>query len=153
MVPSTPGSGLAKGVRELLQAVPGPLGTSTKVLEHPGANIHQGLAPNNPFKRTHCHRNECPYFVSGRECRERCQNVGLVYRAICTRCEKDQEREGVPEEDRVLNMYLGESSRTLYTRSHEHIGDYLKAAIDRAVPGTNDDSVPKCRSGLQGHLY
>ena len=51
MVPSTPGSGLAKGVRELLQAVPGPLGTSTKVLERPGANIHQGLAPNNPFKR------------------------------------------------------------------------------------------------------
>ena len=52
MVPTTPGSALAKGIRTLLLQAGGPIGTQTKVLEHPGSNIHQGISPNNPFPRT-----------------------------------------------------------------------------------------------------
>ena len=44
----------------------------------------------------------------------------------------------IPEEQRIKEVYIGESSRTLYTRTHEHIRDYKKAARDRVVPDPLD---------------
>ena len=83
MVPTTPGSILAKGLRELLKENQGPIGTSTKVVERPGSTIHMGLAPNNPFPRINCHRTDCHYQVSSEKCGEKCLSVGILYTGAC----------------------------------------------------------------------
>ena len=123
MVSSNQGSALAKGIRELLQVVKGPIGTSVKVTERPGRTIHTGIAPNNPFLRPKCHRDDCPYAVAGELCKERCLAVGLIYKGTCMICEQHQDDDTVPEEDRTREIYIGESSRTLYSRVQEHIRD------------------------------
>ena len=138
MVPTTPGSSLAKGLREILKQSQGPIGTSVKVIERPGKTIHSGLAPNNPFPRQRCHRTDCPYLVSGELCKERCLSVGLTYKGTCTICEYQQEDDRIPEEQRIQELYIGESSRTLYARTQEHIRDYKKAARDRIIPDPLD---------------
>ena len=136
IVPTTPGSTLAKRLRELLKQSQRPVGT--KVIERPGRTIHTGLAPNNPFPRQICHRTDCPYAVSGELCKERCLLVGLVYKGTCTICEYQQEDDRIPEEERIKELYIEESSRTLYARTQEHIRDYKKAARDRIIPDSMD---------------
>ena len=133
MVPTTPGSALAKGLREVLRMEQGPKRTSVKVVERPGAAIHQGLARNNPFPRQHCHREDCPYAKAGSLCKEKCLSVGLVYKATCMKCEAAQEEDQILPEDRVHSVYIGESSRTLYVRYKEHMKDYIKAARDGII--------------------
>ena len=72
--------------------------------------------------------------------------------ATCTRCEAAQEEEQIPLEDRVEYVYIGESSRTLYTRAKEHQSKYRKSAKDRAVPSTNpEDNVQGSR--MWDHTY
>ena len=71
MVPATPGSSLAKGLRTLLLQYTGPLGTQTKAVERPGQSIHTGVSVNNPFPREECGQTKCPYKLSGNQCLER----------------------------------------------------------------------------------
>ena len=46
-MPSTSNSELTKRLKVRLAEVPGPIGTSVKVVERPGAKIHLGIANNN----------------------------------------------------------------------------------------------------------
>ena len=50
MVPTTKGSELAKRIREVVTRIPGPKGTSVKVVERPGEPILRNLAPKHPFR-------------------------------------------------------------------------------------------------------
>ena len=134
MVPTTPGSELAKGIGTIILQAGGPVGTQTKVLEHPGTNVNLGISPNNPFPRTKCHREDCPYAEADQPCRERCMNVGSIYKATCTKCEHIQERDQIQEEDREHHVYIGETARTVYIRRKEHIRDYIRAARERVIP-------------------
>ena len=118
MVPTTPGSSLAKGIREILKKHGGPVGTSTKVVERPGRAIHSNITSNNPFPRKSCGRSGCPYARSGKDCLEKCSKESIVYEAQCLKCNQDQSPKQV---------YFGESSRTLFTRSNQHLEDFKKA--------------------------
>ena len=47
MVPTTRGSSLAKGLREVLRKHGGPVGISTKVVERPGRAVHSNITSNS----------------------------------------------------------------------------------------------------------
>ena len=57
---------------------------------------------------------------------DRCYKEGVLYQAVCSRGHKQQEDLGLP----VIrdSLYMGESSRTLYTRYQQHIQDYKRAS-------------------------
>ena len=112
-VPSTRNSTLAKDLRQKLIGT-GPRGTQVKVIEKPGPLIMSGLARNNPFKRWTCGRPKCPLTLAGQRCNEQCYKEGILYTASCNRCHENQLEAGLDPKDR---MYIGESSRTLYTRA------------------------------------
>ena len=114
-VPCTPDSKLATMIKKTLMMAKGPLGTSVKVVERPGAKIHTGLSMNDPFKRESCQRRGCPYMESGRKCRGQCYKEGFVYLAECKVCSTS-----------TTQVYTGESSRTLYTRCQQHLSDYRR---------------------------
>ena len=67
------------------------------------------------------------------------------------RHQEQQEDDLIPEENRVQQLYVGESSRTLYSRSKEHIRDYKQAAKDRVIPDQTDPS--KKSSWMWEHMY
>ena len=117
-VEQTPQGELAKQVREAVKEAGGPRGCSVKVVEQPGQKIHLGLSRNNPFKRKHCDRPLCPLAASGDDCKEACYKEGVVYQASCNIC---------TSEDKTNSVYIGETSRTLYTRIGQHVKDYKAA--------------------------
>ena len=50
---------------------------------------------------------------SGRKCKGQCYKEGIVYLAECQICSNNQ-------------VYIGESSQTLYTRCQQHLDDYKR---------------------------
>ena len=71
-MPSTSNSELNKRLKVKLAEVSGPIGTSVKVVERPGAKIHHGIANNNPFKRKPCGRKSCPLMSHGLDWKNKC---------------------------------------------------------------------------------
>ena len=57
----------------------------------------------------------------------------------------------IPEDKMVQELYVGESSRTPYARTREHIRDYRQAAKDRVVPDPTDPS--KKISWMWKHIF
>jgi len=123
-VPTTPGSQLAKGIRDVLSKYAGPIGTTTKVVEKPGMAIHTSISSNNPFPRGQCGRSKCPYLRDNKPCLEKCAKESITYRAECIKCEVEQKAQGAQVKKRV---YFDESSRTLYHRPNQHISEHTKA--------------------------
>ena len=118
-----------------MAAVPGPKGTSVKVLERPGLSIVNGLAKNNPFPQESCGRKDCPWIPTGKSCGRRCAEENILYKAICTKCETEQLDQGVEAEKVVQSTYIGETSRSLYIRNNQHKNDYKKSAKDKRTIG------------------
>ena len=96
-------------------------GTSVKVVERPGMKIHTGLSMNNPFKRDSCQRKGCPILESGDKCREQCYKEGVVYTGQCNQCTTSRQ------------IYIGESSRTLYTRCAQHVASIAAAIESKSI--------------------
>ena len=57
----------------------------------------------------------------------------------------------IPDDMRTQELYIGESSRTLYVRTQEHIRGYKKAPKDRTVPDPLD--ISKKSSWMWDHMY
>ena len=155
-VPTTPGSQLAKGIREVLQKHPGPIGTTTKVVERPGMSIHSNISPNNPFPRQDCGRRQCPYLRARKPCLENCAKENITYRAECLKCEENQRAEGVQV---IKRVYFGESSRTLHHRTGQHLNDFSKAIrkegrrsseADQESSSWISDHAKEAHGGVQG---
>ena len=68
----------------------------------------------NPIPKEHCSRIACPLKNIG--CKEKCQVEGVAYVSRCKRC-----WEGAGEEGE--KVYIGESSRSVYTRAQGHYTD------------------------------
>ena len=58
------------------------------------------------------------------ECKEQCFKEGVGYCATCTRCTASQLEEGRAKEALTDYSYTGETARTVYTRSKQHLDDY-----------------------------
>ena len=125
-IPATRNSELAKNIREKLIGT-GPRGTQVKVIEKPGPLIMSHLSRNNPFQRSSCGRPRCPLILGESKCNEDCYREGVIYSATCNRCYQTKIDAGLDPKPRV---YIGETSRTLYTRAQQHLQDYRKACYE-----------------------
>ena len=65
----------------------------------------------------------------GSDCRDNCFKEGVVYIGECNLCNDTK------------SVYIGESSRTIYTRSIQHLNDFNRAKNRRDVEGTEDDEL------------
>jgi hypothetical protein len=127
-VPATRDSTLVLSTRQALERTTGPDHTKVKVLERPGVSILSGLVKSNPFPRQNCGRHNCPLDWMKGGCQEKCFAESITYQAHCTRCRKAQLDSGVREKSVKDQVYEGESSRSLYTRTGQHFRDYIKEA-------------------------
>ena len=107
-----------------------PQGTQTKVVEDGGVCARNVLTKSNPFPREECGRNDC-VMCSQREIhnpRMCCSRMNVGYEGECARCE-------------LKHTYIGETSRTAYTRIKEHLSNY------RAASAANLPAIPSDRWG------
>ena len=133
-VPVTPNGQLAETVRKSLLKGRQPVGTKTKVVEDGGACARNFLTRSNQFPRTKCERTDCVLCVQrgGDEADTKCVRNNIGYEGMCSRCP-------------TKFSYIGETSRTAYTRLKEHLSDYRAASAARlpALP-TDDGSRTGC---------
>ena len=87
--------------------------------------MKRNLVKSNPFPRISCGRTDCLMDKYGQTgCQEKCYKECVGYCATCTRCKMTQLEEGKAKEDLVDYSYTGETARTIFTRSKQHLGDY-----------------------------
>ena len=132
----TPGGSLTKQVREKFKTIPGPDGGKTLVIENGGKPILAGLTKKDPFENNNCKWNE-PCLVSQEQ---DCSNSNAVYKISCTECQdptkqpasqfcQAQPSPQVEIEPGVRNLYIGQTGRTLHSRSQEHLRGLKKGDI------------------------
>ena len=121
IVPVTPDGLLAEKVRKNLQKGRQPSDTKTKVVEDGGTSSRGVLVKSNQFPREECGREQCVLCFQkdgGRTECVRCVANNVGYEGKCLRCP-------------TRFSYLGETSRTAYTRLKEHLSDYRAASAAR----------------------
>ena len=155
-VPATKDSYLAKAVETALERTASPTGLVTKVVEEPGPSVRSSLVRSNPFPRSSCGRELCPWLARGEECAERCYQEGVTYLSRCKRCREEQLVEGVREEEVVDQVYIGESHRSVVTRCRSHLDLYKpgRGRGGREVEGGGegeDEEVRKAGSWMREH--
>ena len=119
-VPATPNGLLAEIVRKNLDKGRQPVGTKTKVIEDGGVGASCGIVKSNTFPRDKCERWDCVLCLQkdGEKVGLECDKNNIGYEGKCRRCP-------------TQFAYIGETSRTGYTRLREHLADYRSAARDR----------------------
>ena len=125
----TPGSQLARQTAEAMSKCPPPDGTKTKIVEMGGSAVQHQLVAADPFPREDCGRRECG-LCQHEGCRGLCYKPSVAYSYTCTRCEVCRQQEiedGNPVEATTVYKYIGESSRTPYTRHTQHLKKYRAA--------------------------
>ena len=132
MVPATPDGILAEKIRKNLENVRQPKGTKIKVLEDGGVSIQLGAVKPNPFPKEGCDRADCLicFHRDGKESGMKCYLSNVGYESVCTKCDEPF-------------AYIGETSRTAYSRFREHLGNYKSAAKAKlpALPQANGGEV------------
>ena len=117
-VTATPAGSLAEKVRRNLKRGRQPKGKKTKVLEDGGRGARQGMILSNQFPRESCSREDCQLCLQqdGDNRRIVCDKENIGYEGKCSRC---------PE---ITLTYIGETSKTAYTRLSQHLAAYRAAS-------------------------
>ena len=98
-VPATPNSQLQKKYQKEIERQ----GFKIKVVEKAGIAIKRLLQMSDPFKPRQCEREDCP--VCRTEGKGPCSRESVTYEIKCAGCN---------------SVYVGETSRSAYTRGKEH---------------------------------
>ena len=93
-VPATKGSELASRVTKVLETLPSPDGLKPRVQEVPGRSVTASLTKSNPFPRSTCGRQQCPWTGRGEECKEKCYQDSICYYAVCEICAEERDVSG-----------------------------------------------------------
>ena len=127
-VPPSPGGKLASIIEENLRKGRQPKGTKTKIVEGNGLSSSLGLVKSNQFPRAQCQRQDCQMCVqeSSDNKRTLCDKSNIGYEGECLRCVD------------AVHKYVGESSRTGFTRIREHMSDYRSASAANLPPQPPD---------------
>ena len=125
-VPATPGEELLKIVRKVMETN-NPQGCRTLVIQDGGKSVKSDVVRSNPFCRDSCGREDCLLDLTsgGKGCGDQCWSEGAAYSATCTRCRSYQVEVELKElKDVVDQAYIGETGRSIFTRSGQHLSDY-----------------------------
>ena len=111
-VPATPDGELAKEMKEIAEreAV---TGLKFKIIETGGNAIKHLVQRSNPTATPGCPSKDCLACKEGRGKGGSCLKSNIQYELECGLCTEEQK-----------GIYIGESSRNLYTRGKEHVGKY-----------------------------
>ena len=111
-VPPTPNSELASLMKEVADRE-AEAGVKFKIIETAGLSMRRVLQVSNPLASAGCASADCLPCKDGRGEGGNCRGCGVNYILECQLC---------PDGHR--SVYVGESSRNLYTRSNEHLSRY-----------------------------
>ena len=70
-----------------------------------------------------CQRKDCPPCTSKEEKKTNCKQQSVVYESRCSLCNKEESSHLGEKETQREGIYIGETSRSLYERSKEHVED------------------------------
>ena len=144
----TPGSSLAKELRECEYKMENLTGHRIKIVEKSGLKLEDLLTQANPWKGELCERAGCLLCdtkkYTGKNLRQECEKRNLVYETYCITCEEreieriETETEGDEKmrKSRIEKIkrykYIGETCRSVYERALEHLSD-----MEQLKPGSH----------------
>ena len=108
-VPATPGSELAKSMREIAEREAKD-GIHFNIVEMGGRTMKSELQRSNPTATPGCEKADCLACVEDRGAGGKCHKNNVNYEIVCTEC---------PEDKRPV--YVGETAKNLYTRAAQHL--------------------------------
>ena len=111
-MPPTPNSELALSLKAAADSE-AEAGVKFKIVETGGLSIKSVLQRSNPLETPGCDDEECLPCKPGRGEGGQCDGCGVNYQIECQLCPDDQKE-----------VYIGESSRNLFTRSLEHVNNF-----------------------------
>ena len=111
-VPPTPNGELANSLK-LIADIEAEAGIHFKIIETGGISMRSILQKSNPLKSIGCDNADCLPCKEGRGTGGDCEGGGINYQIECQLCD-----------DGDKSVYIGESSRNLYTRCKEHLQRY-----------------------------
>jgi hypothetical protein len=151
-VDSTKGGVLAKRLRAEEDRLAALTGFRVKIVESGGSQLRQVLPNTNPWAGLKCGRSKCWTCGQNDETVINCFKRNVLYESHCTWCnppEEDKEKSGKVGgkggEDKKLEdraVYVGETSRSLFERTGEHLADALKRKPDSHIRKHWDDAHP-----------
>ena len=131
-VPTTPGGTLLKMMRQVAEEE-AKEGIRFKVMEVGGKTVKRTLQRSNPTATPGCEDEDCIACKDERGKGGNCRRNNVNYEIECQLC---------PEGSRPV--YIGETSRNLYTRAKEHMGSENRE-------GTGDNESCFVRNHMQQH--
>ena len=114
-VPQTVGGELARRLKAAEEELSVLLKDKVKIVEQTGKTLKSVLVKADPSSAASCGRDKCVICLDEKQ-RGTCKVRSVTYQTSCQTC-TGQGREAV---------YIGESSRSVYERSLEHLEDYKK---------------------------
>ena len=126
-VPPTPGGALAKLIGDNLKNGRQANGTKTKIVEGNGLSSGQEMTKSDQFPQEECHRADCAICVrrdgeNNMKGQSMCMKSSVGYEGECVRC------------DQTIFKYIGETSKTGYSRIKQHLSDYRAAHAAKLPP-------------------
>jgi hypothetical protein len=127
-VPATPNGELMENVRKELEKTKNPEKTKIRIVQRGGSATSSSMIRGNPYPKNHCGRRECPLCDQGGEegSRGQCYRGGIGYVGRCNRCPEESRSKGDVEPNVKEAVYHGESSKTFYRRTIQHLDQYVR---------------------------
>ena len=131
-VPPTPNSELVNLLKKVAEDE-AEAGINFKLIETGRMIMRRVLQVSNPMETKGCEEADCLPCKNGRGDEGNCRGCGINYEIECELCP-----------DGEKGVYIGESSRNLYTKSKEYLSRHRTGAL------TSGKRPPRWRCQLQG---
>ena len=122
-VEQSPGGELASKMREVLRGMEQTLGFKIKVAESAGKTLGSMFPISTLEEGAQCGRVSCVTCTQDVEEMPPCTKKNLVYENICLECNPGAAKKGELEtiKEGAPSIYIGETSRSIFERSREHV--------------------------------
>jgi hypothetical protein len=169
-VPYTVGSELAKRMRDAEEKWKEITGYKLKIVERAGLQLEDILHKADPWQGQDCGRDKCLLCLTkqktGKHLTQDCYRRSLVYETWCITChERDKNAAQMKAGDDKKKLkeltdkskiykYIGETNRSIFERSWEHINDFENLSIKshllkHAVEMHGDEDHKKLQFGMR----
>ena len=133
-IDNTAGGLLLKRMKGVEEEVANKVDYRVRMMEAAGTPMSLLLTKNNPWGTKDCTREDCTTCAQGDENMIDCKKRNVLYESYCTLCNPGEVKRGKKDEITFLRegngIYVGESSRSLYERTREHVADRLSRKED-----------------------